>query len=137
MLSWSPSEHSRLPQAYPMVHTSTLESTVVRSLPKVIRTALLQHPLPSCPAIRALLVGPAAITPHGTTAPLMTWHGDDVAGANVIPAHIFATEEWRTPDRWRWLLQQAASANFNMIRVWGRGSHTVPDSPRHPVLSPH
>ena len=46
-----------------------------------------------------------------------------MAGANVIPAHVFATEEWRTPDRWRWLLQQAASANFNMIRVWGGGRY--------------
>ena len=44
-------------------------------------------------------------------------------GANVIPSHVFPTEEWKSNDRWSWLLQQAAEANMNMVRVWGGGRY--------------
>ena len=44
-------------------------------------------------------------------------------GANVIPAHVFPTSEWDSSARWSWLLEQAAAANMNMVRVWGGGRY--------------
>jgi beta-mannosidase len=40
-------------------------------------------------------------------------------GANWIPADSFTTRV--TPERYRALLQQAADANMNMLRIWGGG----------------
>jgi beta-mannosidase len=40
-------------------------------------------------------------------------------GANWIPADSFVNRV--TPERYRWLLQSAADANMNMVRVWGGG----------------
>jgi beta-mannosidase len=40
-------------------------------------------------------------------------------GANWIPADSFVDRV--TPERYRFLLQSAASANMNMLRVWGGG----------------
>ena len=40
-------------------------------------------------------------------------------GANWIPADSFVTR--MTPERYRFLLQSAADANMNMLRVWGGG----------------
>lgn len=40
-------------------------------------------------------------------------------GANWIPADSFPTRV--TKEKYRWLLQSAADANMNMIRVWGGG----------------
>ena len=40
-------------------------------------------------------------------------------GANYIPSDSFLTRV--TPDRYRWLVQSAADANMNMLRVWGGG----------------
>jgi beta-mannosidase len=40
-------------------------------------------------------------------------------GANWIPADSFVTRV--TPERYRYLLQSAAAANMNMLRVWGGG----------------
>jgi len=42
-------------------------------------------------------------------------------GANLIPAHVFATGE--SDERWAWLLQMAAEAEMNMVRVWGGGRY--------------
>ncbi len=62
--------------------------------------------------------------PNGTSF-FFRVNGVDVfaKGANVIPAHIFSTTEWRSSSRWEWLLQQAAHANMNMVRVWGGGRY--------------
>ena len=40
-------------------------------------------------------------------------------GANWIPADSFPSRV--TPERYRFLLQSAAAANMNMVRVWGGG----------------
>jgi beta-mannosidase len=40
-------------------------------------------------------------------------------GANYIPSDSFLTRV--TADRYRWLVQSAAAANMNMLRVWGGG----------------
>ena len=40
-------------------------------------------------------------------------------GANWIP--VDAIETRQTQERYRWLLESAANANMNMIRVWGGG----------------
>lgn len=40
-------------------------------------------------------------------------------GANWIPADTFVTTI--TPDHYKYLLQSAVDANYNMIRVWGGG----------------
>jgi beta-mannosidase len=42
-----------------------------------------------------------------------------IKGANMIPAHAFPTEV--RPDRYRQLVDAAAWANMNMLRVWGGG----------------
>jgi len=42
-------------------------------------------------------------------------------GANWIPCHSFMPE--RTDERYRDLVQSAADANMNMLRIWGGGSY--------------
>ena len=42
-------------------------------------------------------------------------------GANWIPCSAFENEQ--TPERYRDLLESAAAANMNMIRVWGGGQY--------------
>ena len=42
-------------------------------------------------------------------------------GANWIPCSTFENEQ--TPERYRDLLESAAAANMNMIRVWGGGQY--------------
>jgi beta-mannosidase len=40
-------------------------------------------------------------------------------GANYIPSDSFPSRV--SPERYRWLVQSAADANMNMLRVWGGG----------------
>ena len=65
---------------------------------------------------------PSSGMPNGTSF-FFRVNGVDVysKGSNLIPAHVFATAE--ADEQWHWLLQQAADANMNMVRVWGGGRY--------------
>ena len=42
-------------------------------------------------------------------------------GSNMIPASVF--EDQVSDSDLKWLLEQAADANMNMLRVWGGGRY--------------
>ena len=122
---------------------------------EVGRTLVRRIGLRTVELIQEAALPPAAGMANGTSF-FFRVNGVDVyaKGSNVIPAHVFATDGQASgkasggqrgggaadggkggegklggerDGRWRWLLEQAASSNQNMVRVWGGGRYQ-PDS---------